>query len=58
VIGWGWFVSDIPSSKSKMQHDRLRRHGATLRCGDPGLATGQRQIDCQFGYPLPAYHIA
>jgi hypothetical protein len=57
VIGWGWFRSDIPSSKSKTLHDQLRRQGAALRCGDPDLDTGQ-QIDRQLGYRLPAYHIA
>jgi hypothetical protein len=37
MIGWGWFVSDIPSSNSKTLHDQLRRQDATLRCGDPLL---------------------
>jgi hypothetical protein len=58
VIGWGWFVSDVPSSQSKPLHDRWRRQGATPRCGDPELDTGKRQIDRQLGYRLPAYQIA
>jgi hypothetical protein len=58
VIGWGWFVSDIPSSDSKTFHDQLRLQDATLRCDDPLFDTGQQQIDHQLGYRLPVNHIA